>query len=358
MHHKLFHMNAQSAHWMYAWVEVIAVVIVLFVFVMPASAAMRFQDRGLYMESARPGDTTAYTVSFRYMSPLPVGSVDLLFCIDPIPYHACVTPPGMDVSGAELSEQLGEMGYSILSRTTNRIVLTRTPTMISPSATVSSYKFENIINPGSMATSFSIRIKSHSSANATGPQVDFGSIKGQITDEVEIVTQVPPMLIFCMSEEVEINCTESNETYYTDMGDLSTSSTLTAQTQMAVGTNASGGFAITANGSPMSSGTNVINGSTRPVESRPGTNQFGINLAKNTSPEIGDEPEGEWANATASSDYNTPNRYKYIPGDVIAYSPNVSLMKKFTVSYILNSSPQLRAGVYTTTITYIASGRF
>lgn len=334
------------------------IVLALFVFAMPVAADKRFQDRGLYMQSARAGDTTAYTVSFRYMSPQPVGSVDLLFCVDPIPHHECVTPPGLDVSDAELSEQMGEMGFSILSRSTNRIVLTRPPTMILPSTTISSYKFENIINPGNMSKSFSIRLKSHSSTNATGPQVDFGSIKGQITKEIELVAQVPPMLIFCMAEQVELNCTGTNKKYYKDMGDLDTSSTLTAQSQMAVGTNASGGFAITANGTTMSSGTNTIQGASRPSESRPGTNQFGINLAENTNPEVGNAPEGEWANAVVSADYAMPNRYKFVSGDVVAYSPNVSLMKKYTVSYILNSSPQLRAGVYSTTVTYIASGRF
>lgn len=358
MQHKLFHFHVRSMHWMYAWAEVLVIVLALFIFVAPASADKRFQDRGLYMQSARAGDTTAYTVSFRYMSPEPVGSVDLLFCIDPIPHHACVTPPGLDVSGAELSEQLGEQGFSILSRSTNRIVLTRNPTMVLPTSTVSSYKFENIINPGNMSNSFSIRLKSHASTNATGPQIDFGSIKGQITNEIELITQVPPMLIFCMAEQVELNCTSTNKKYHKNMGDLNTSSTLTAQSQMAVGTNASGGFAITANGTAMSSGTNTIQGTSRPSESRPGTNQFGINLAENSTPDIGSEPEGEWANAVVSADYSIPNRYKFVSGDVIAYSPNVSLMKKYTVSYILNSSPQLRAGVYSTTVTYIASGRF
>lgn len=334
------------------------IVSALFVFVMPAAADMRLQDRGLYMESARAGDTTAYTVSFRYMSPETVGSVDLRFCIDPIPYHACVAPPGLDVSDAELSEQIGEMGYSIQSRSANRIVLTRVPTMITPGTTVSSYKFENIINPNDVSESFSIRLKTHASTNATGPQIDFGSIKGQITNEIELMTQVPPMLIFCMAEQVELNCTGTNKKYYKNMGDISTSSTLTAQSQMAVGTNASGGFAITANGPAMSSGTNVIRGSASPTVNRPGTDQFGINLTDNSAPDIGDTPEGEWANAIASSDYAAPNRYKYSSGDVVAFSPNVSLMKKFTVSYILNSSSQLRAGVYSTTITYIASGRF
>ncbi|RYE15684.1 MAG: hypothetical protein EOP51_26645 [Sphingobacteriales bacterium] len=127
---------------------------------------------------------------------------------------------------------------------------------------------------------------------------------------------------------------------------------------MAVGTNASGGFAITANGTPMSAGMNVIDSPTSPTESVQGTNQFGLNLVANDAPIVGSNPEGEWANAIPSPDYSLPNRYKYVSGDVVAYSPNVSLMKKFTVSYIVNSSKNLKAGVYSTTITYIASGRF
>ena len=64
------------------------------------------------------------------------------------------------------------------------------------------------------------------------------------------------------------------------------------------------------------------------------------------------------ANATTTADYSQPNRYKFKDGDIVAFSPNVSLMKKFTVSYIVNASPALKAGVYTTTINFIASGRF
>lgn len=358
MQHKLFHFNVHSMHWVYAWAEVLVIILALFMFVTPAAADKRMQDRSLYMNSARAGETTAYTVSFRYMSPETVGSVDLRFCIDPIPYHPCVTPPGLDVSSAELSEQLGEMGYSILSQTTNRIILTRTPTLVAPDTTISSYKFENIVNPNNMTQSFSIRLKTHTSTNATGQQIDFGSIKGQITNEIELVTQVPPILVFCMAEQIGLNCVNSNKKYFTDMGTLSTTGTLTAQSQMAVGTNASGGFAITANGPTMSSGTNIIRNPTTPTESRPGTNQFGINLVANTSPEVGEDMQGEWSNAVVSPDYAIPNHYKYVPGDTVAYSPNVSLMRKYTVSYILNAAPQLRAGVYNTSVTFIASGRF
>lgn len=357
MKHRLYGLRERSLGWYYIGpVVLLVLLLVVMVFVMPASAAMRFQDRSLYMNSTAPGEDTFYRVSFSYMSPDSVGSVDMLFCIDPIPHHPCVTPPGLDVSEAILSQQLGEVGFSITERSDNHLVLSRTPTVITDNA--SAYTFENITNPDDPQQAFAIRLRSHASVDASGPQIDFGSIRGQVTEGIEIATQVPPMLIFCMAQEVSEHCTDSNEVYYHDMGELSPRTTLTAQSQMAVGTNATGGFAITAVGPPVSAGNSVIKSATAPVASRVGTNQFGINLVANNTPDVGRDPEGSWTNAVVSPDYNLPNQYKYVSGDVVAYSPNVSLMKKFTVSYILNSDENLKAGVYTTTITFVASGRF
>lgn len=333
-----------------------ALLLVVFIFVSPASAAMRFQERSLYIKDNQPGATTSYTLSFKYMSPQPVGSLDLLFCIDPIPYHDCEVPEGLDASGATLSDQSGEVGFSILSKTVNHIVLTRAPGPITTNG--SSYTFSGIKNPTATDQSFSLRMKSHTTQDASGPQVDFGSVKAQVTDSIEIITQVPPMLIFCVAQQVSDNCTSTNETYYTDMGTLDSDSTLVAHSQMAVGTNATAGFAITVHGTPMSAGTSVINSLNAPTESTPGVNQFGINLVQNSLPAVGNNPEGPWTNAVPSPDYSIPDQYKYVQGDIVASSPNVSLMRKFTVSYIVNASENLKAGVYTTTITYIASGRF
>lgn len=331
-------------------------IVVVFFIVDPASAARRVQERSLYINSSDAGAMTFYRISFRYMSPDPVGSVEFLFCNDPIPYHPCVTPSGFNASGAALTEEMEEAGFTLSSKSTNRLVISRSAT--SPSGERASYKFDNIVNPTNIDSAFAVRLKTFSSTNATGPQVDFGSMRSQVSAPIRIETQVPPMLIFCLAEEVEYNCVGTNDVYYTDMGELTPTSTLTARSQMAVGTNASGGFAITANGAPMSAGTKTIEPLDQPTESQQGVNQFGINLVANNAPAIGVDPEGEWANAVTSPDYGQPDKYKFQSGDVIAYSPNVSLMKKFTVSYIVNSSKDLKAGVYTTTINYIASGRF
>lgn len=336
--------------------ELIALILVMTIFIAPFASATRFENRSLFMQSALPGATTSYTISFRYMSPQPVGSIDILFCESPIPYEACVVPPGLDVSGAVLSSQMGEDDFTILSQSVNHIVLTRSPHAVANPNSI--YTFTNVKNPTNTSMAFAARLKSLSSTDATGTQIDFGSVRGQVTPGIELETQVPPMLVFCVAEEVHDDCSGTNEIYFKDMGDLGSGDTLTARSQMAVGTNASAGFAITANGSLMVAGTNVIDSPNVPTDNKPGTNQFGINLVENSIPSVGDDPEGTWANAVPSSDYGQTNKFKYVPGDIVAYSPNVSLMRKFTVSYILNADRNLRAGVYTTTINYIASGRF
>jgi hypothetical protein len=357
MHHKLVRVHARILTWRHIFSEeFLAVLLVAFVFVSPVAAGTRFLDRGLIMQSATPGVTTSYVLKFGYASPAAVGSVDMLFCDDPIPYNPCVAPTGLNAAGAVLSSQTGETGFSILSKSTNHIVLTRPSSPILSGT--SSYQFDNIVNPTTTDKAFSIRLRSHASTDATGPLIDFGSVRGQVTTDITLETQVPPMLIFCVAGEVEDDCADTSEINYTDMGQLSAVSTLQAQSQMAVGTNASGGFAITANGDSLSAGTNVIDAPSTPTASTPGTNQFGINLVANNSPSVGNDPEGTWQNAVPAPDYGVPNQFKYVPGDVVAFSPDVSLMKKFTVSYIVNSREDLRAGVYTTTITYIASGRF
>jgi hypothetical protein len=337
--------------------EILAILLAVFLIVSPASASTRFDLRSLYINNATPGAVTSYKLTFQYMSPQAVGSVNMLFCNDPIPYDPCVTPTNLDVSHAVLSDQTGETGFMISSLSTNHIVLTRSSAGLTAPG-VSSYTFTGIKNPTDTSQAFSIRLASFGSEDASGPQIDFGSVRSAVNTPITIETQVPPMLIFCAAQEVQEDCSGTNDVYNTDMGTLSPTSTLVAQSQIAVGTNASQGFAITANGLPLSAGVNTIAGSATPTISEPGTNQFGINLVANNEPAIGGNPEGAFTNANPTTDYDQPNKYKYVSGDVIASSPNVSLVRKFTVSYILNASPNLKAGQYSTTINFIASGRF
>lgn len=345
-----------------------AVLLLCFVMIAHSQATVvyRFLDRSLYINNSEPGATTSYKVSFTYNNedpgpPQTIGSVELLFCMDPIPrdpvYHPCVPPPGLNVSNATLSDQTGIDDFTILSKTTNRIVLTRSPTQFLANVP-SSYTFDNIVNPNYNAKSYAIRLMNYASTDASGSFINLGSVMTQVNDAIFLETQVPPMLIFCMAGGVELNCTGTTGGNYVDMGDLSPTETLRATSQMAIGTNASGGYVVTVNGGTMASGSSVIKALATPTASAPGNNQFGLNLVANSSPAMGFDPDGPFTNASAASGYSTPNLFKYVDGDVVASASNVSLMRRFTMSYIVNAPPDLRAGVYTTTLTYICTGRF
>lgn len=338
---------------------------VFFIFESQASAVIRFTDRSLYINSAIPGATTTYKVSLTYNNTAAwtttVGSIDMQFCEDPIPYDPCVAPPGLDASRAVLSGQTGETGFSVRSESTNEIVLTRTP--VPAAETPSVYTFDNVVNPSDTSASFAIRLSDYPTTDATGPLIDLGSIISQVTSSIEIDTQVPPMLIFCVAGQVTPDCSQEYGGSYTDLGDLYPETTAATTSQMAAATNATNGFVITANGPTIEAGTHVIPALTTPTISAAGNNQFGINLVANNDPNIGpfgsnkdDTSIGQ--NAVVMPNYDTPNQFMYQDGDTVAEATGVNLGTIFTVSYIVNNSPDLHPGVYTTTITYICSGRF
>lgn len=344
------------------------------IFETQASAVIRFNDRSLYINNSLPGATTSYKVSFTYNNDsvytTTVGSIDLLFCYDPIPsepitpqnpvdHHPCVAPAGLDVSHAVLTDQTGETGFSILSESGNHIVLTRTPGVANE--TPSTYTFSNIKNPTDTTHSFAIRMSDYPSTDASGVLINLGSVESQVTNSIEIDTQVPPVLTFCVAGQVNRDCSQTNSSNNVDLGDLFPETTAAVTSQMAVATNAHSGYVITANGPPMEAGTHVIPALTTPTISAAGNNQFGINLRANTEPEpIGTDIDQGTGTPYAfiMPNYDTPNRYMYKDGDIVAESTGVDLGTIFTVTYIINNAPDLHPAVYSTTITYICSGRF
>lgn len=326
------------------------------IFTAQASAVIRFINRSMFIYDPEPGIASKYDFSLTYNSTTTVGSFDILFCNDPIPDDPCVPPAGLDASHAVLSNQTGVTGYSIALATANHIVLTRTPGVVAQTPSV--YTFDNIINPSQVIYAFSARLSDYASTDASGPLIDLGSVLSAVTTGIGIETQVPPILVFCVGHQVSQDCTDITGGNYSDMGTLSPADTLTATSQMAAGTNASGGYVITANGTTMQAGTNVIDALGSPTVSAPGNSQFGLNLVANSTPGIGADPDGAFANAVPAPNYSNPNEFMFHDGDAVASAPNVSLVRRFTVSYIVNVPPDLRAGVYTTTITYVCSGRF
>ena len=286
----------------------------------------------------------------------PVGSILIEFCSnDPIPNTPCTAPNGFDASAASLDTQNGETGFSIHPNSTaNSIILTRFPVLVSTADV--EYIFSNITNPSDVGT-FYIRLYTFSSEDASGTNIQEGGIALSANQLFNINTEVPPFLRFCASITiVGFDCSTANS-FLIDLGEFSASSTKSAQSEMVAVTNAPSGLSISLSGTTITSGTNIITPLATQTASTPGNSQFGINLRANTSPSIGANPDGPGI-AGVNPSYNTPNLYRYRPGDVVASSIGPNDYRKFTVSYIVNINSSQPPGIYATTITFICLANF
>lgn len=141
----------------------------------------------------------------------------------------------------------------------------------------------------------------------------------------------------------------------TDLGVLSTSSAKYANATFSVKTYLAGGYILqTVSDPPTGNGPmfHQLAPMTSADISRPGTEQFGMNLVANTSPATFGQapqqiPDSSFSFGTFASGYGTANSYKYNKGDTIAQSTKSTGETDFTASYIFNISNVTPSDNYT-----------
>jgi hypothetical protein len=143
----------------------------------------------------------------------------------------------------------------------------------------------------------------------------------------------------------------SVDTVSLDFGQLSSKITRVTMHSFSAFTNAKEGYTIRVFGQSLHSSDYTIDaiGSTAASLSI-GSEQFGINLARNTLPAIGANPSGGIGLATAN--YNQANKFAFNSGDTIAYAESYSYQTDFTVTAIVNIADDTPAGAYATVLTY------
>ncbi len=136
-----------------------------------------------------------------------------------------------------------------------------------------------------------------------------------------------------------------------NLGVLSTDKTASKTSIIRVRTHLVGGYQLQVVGNAPVYNGHKLQTSSSPVVSRPGTEQFGINLATNTVPAIGKDPvqmpSAETSFGVVADNYKIPNRFKYTSGDVVARSDTDSGRTDYTVSMIVNVAGNTPAGHYT-----------
>lgn len=135
------------------------------------------------------------------------------------------------------------------------------------------------------------------------------------------------------------------------LGILSPTSTATATSEVKVRAYNIAGYTIQMSGASPSQGVHHLNTPSTPTTSQPGTEQFGINLVANTTPNVGaapvQVPDSSFSYGTPESNYATTNKYMYNPGDAVASSPSSSGETDYTISMIFNISNSTPGGQYT-----------
>jgi hypothetical protein len=136
-----------------------------------------------------------------------------------------------------------------------------------------------------------------------------------------------------------------------DMGVLSSSTTGSAVSSIQIRNYLSNGYVLQITGTAPSQGTHTLNTLTTPSTSHQGAEQFGINLANNTSPDIGADavqvPSGSISFGTVADDYKSADLFKYVDGDIVASSTKSSGETDYTMSLIINVSNATPGGRYT-----------
>lgn len=112
----------------------------------------------------------------------------------------------------------------------------------------------------------------------------------------------------------------------------------------------SNGYIMQINGSPPKYNGRALTTYSSPRAVQAGKEMFGINVVKNTSPNVGADPlqvpSGDVSFGQARQGYNIPNQFKYVSGDPVAYSPKASGETDFTISMVVAISNTTPAGNY------------
>ncbi len=322
----------------------------------PVSAA-KFATRELHMSDRLVNATASYILTFSGQSAGTVGSIRLQLCTnDPFPGTPCTAPAGLDFTSSSLINQSGMTGFSVAAGTTaNQLILTRVAGATVPGTV--SYEFQGIHNPSNAGTVFG-RLETFSSTDASGANHDAAGLAVDYTaNALSVSTYVPPYLLFCVGNTIQANDCATAQGNFVDFGELATTKTATGQTQLLAATNADYGYTIRVLGTTLTSGINVIPALQTADIARTGVSQFGLNLRANSTPSIGSDAQGAGL-AAVSTGYDTPNYYKFLSGDILVSSTNPDDFRLFTVSYIANISKNQPAGIYVSTLQYIALAAF
>ena len=166
--------------------------------------------------------------------------------------------------------------------------------------------------------------------------------------EVSVTATVDPTLTFSLGAATVA------------LGTLSTSAVTFGSHTASIATNGASGFTLTYNGATLTSGANTITAMGAANTSTIGSEEFGINLRDNATPDIGATVTTNAGTCTAiAANFDTVDSFSYTASTTTSLATAAAPADcVYTVSYIANIATTTEAGSYATTVTYVGTGLF
>jgi len=320
--------------------------------------AAQITSRKLTLSSSAGGGTgVTYTFNFTVPSSTVLQSLQAQICTTAS--GACSTPSGFVNSSSTLPSQptnLGDAsGWTVSTGTAGSLRLSKSGNVAAPTGS-QTVVFGNVTNPTAQNTTFYARITTYSDAAWT-TAVDTGTVAASTAQQITLSGTMDESLVFCTGTSITgTNCgTVAGSSV--SFGTFSSTAASTGTSVMAASTNGATGYAITVNGTTLTSGGNTISALATQTASSTGTEQFGLNLRDNATPNVGADPSGS-GGGSYSANYGTADQFRFVTGDTVASSGGATNANAFTVSYLVNVGGATEAGTYTATMTYIATATF
>ncbi len=122
------------------------------------------------------------------------------------------------------------------------------------------------------------------------------------------------------------------------------------------------GYNVTILGNTPSNGSHNLSAMSSTGPSVIGTEQFGMNLRDNATPNVGADavqvPSSTFSFGTPTANYNTVDNFRYVAGENIATAPKSSGQTDYTASYIINTSTTTPGGQYSGSQTILCTGTY
>jgi hypothetical protein len=319
---------------------------------MSASAA-GLAPRSVQLGSSGQGVSTSYVVNATTATTANIGSVKFEICTSAT--GSCTTPTGLVSKGASLTAQSGATGFTIDASTNGAPFITRVAANV-PASTALSYTLSGVTNPTNPNETYYVRITTYTGSDGATGAVDNGTVALSTAQPVQLTGVTPEILVFCVGTSITSDCTTVSGSTI-DFGDFSPTATRSGTSVMQAQTNAANGYAITVNGTTLSSGVNTIPALAAQTASALGVSQFGMNVRANATPAVGADPTGA-GSGTYAANYGTASQYRFGSGETVAQAAAPTNANTFTSSYIVNIGGAQAAGVYTATMTYICTASF